>query len=82
MDYVAPGYFGVIPHTRKPATDSYYMYLTDIPDQSAIVRQYMRHTAQLGSAKTIEQGVKRALQMCVFATGLFSLNLPCVRIIL
>ncbi|KAJ3513443.1 hypothetical protein NLJ89_g2940 [Agrocybe chaxingu] len=34
-----------------------------VPDQSAIVRQYMRHTTQIGSAKTVEKTVKRALQI-------------------
>ncbi|PPQ68528.1 hypothetical protein CVT25_005450 [Psilocybe cyanescens] len=48
---------------HKGTRNEWIMWLQDIPDQSAIVRQYMRHTAQLGSAKTIEQGVKRALQI-------------------
>jgi len=39
------------------------LLLPDIPDQPAIVRQYMRHTSQIGSAKTLETSVKRALQM-------------------
>lgn len=51
--------------------------VTDIPDQPAILRQYMRHTSQIGSAKTVEKSVKRALQMygpftiiCCFAISL------------
>ncbi|KAH9480074.1 Benzoylformate decarboxylase [Psilocybe cubensis] len=48
---------------HKGTRNEWIMWLQDIPDQSAIVRQYMRHTAQLGSAKTIEQSVKRALQI-------------------
>jgi len=36
---------------------------TDIPDQTAIVRQYMRYTGQISSAATVPQSVKRALQM-------------------
>jgi hypothetical protein len=38
---------------------------TDIPDQTAIVRQYMRFTGQISSAATVSQSIKRALQMCV-----------------
>jgi hypothetical protein len=37
--------------------------ITDVPDQAAIVRQYMRFTAQINSGKNIVQLVKRALQM-------------------
>jgi thiamine pyrophosphate-dependent acetolactate synthase large subunit-like protein len=37
----------------------------DIPDQTSIVRQYMRHTAQINSGRTVAQVVNRALQMCV-----------------
>ena len=36
---------------------------TDIPDQTAIVRQYMRFTGQISSAATVSQSIKRALQM-------------------
>jgi hypothetical protein len=39
--------------------------IADIPDQPAIVRQYMRFTAQISSASTISQVVRRGLQMYV-----------------
>ncbi|KAF9559714.1 thiamine diphosphate-binding protein [Agrocybe pediades] len=47
----------------KGSRNEWIMWLQDIPDQSAIVRQYMRHTSQIGSAKTVESSVKRALQI-------------------
>ena len=37
----------------------------DAHDQSAIVRQYMRYTAQIQSGKTVSKQILRALQMCV-----------------
>ena len=37
----------------------------DVPDQAAIVRQYMRYTAQIMSGKNISKMVMRALQMYV-----------------
>lgn len=36
---------------------------SDVPDQAAIVRQYMRYTAQLQSGRNIGKMVLRALQM-------------------
>ena len=36
----------------------------DAHDQSAIVRQYMRYTAQIQSGKTASKQILRALQMC------------------
>jgi DNA-directed RNA polymerase subunit N (RpoN/RPB10) len=36
---------------------------SDVPDQSAIVRQYMRYTAQINSGKNAAQVVRRALQV-------------------
>ncbi|KJA15640.1 hypothetical protein HYPSUDRAFT_148795 [Hypholoma sublateritium FD-334 SS-4] len=48
---------------HKGARNEWIMWIQDIPDQSAIVRQYMRHTAQIYSAKTVEKSVKRALQI-------------------
>lgn len=35
----------------------------DIPDQTAIVRQYMRHTAQINDGRTVAEVIKRSLQM-------------------
>ena len=35
----------------------------DVPDQSAIVRQYMKYTAQIMSGKNVAKVVMRALQM-------------------
>ena len=40
-----------------------FLLRTDIPDQTAIVRQYMRFTGQISSAATVSQSIKRALQM-------------------
>jgi hypothetical protein len=37
--------------------------LADIPDQSQIVRQYMRYTAELYSAATIPRVIHRGLQL-------------------
>lgn len=37
----------------------------DVPDQPAIVRQYMRYTAQILSVKNVPKVVMRALQLCV-----------------
>ena len=36
---------------------------SDAPDQAAIVRQYMRYTAQVMSGKNVAKVVMRALQM-------------------
>ncbi|TFK66123.1 thiamine diphosphate-binding protein [Pluteus cervinus] len=48
---------------HKGTRNEWIMWLQDIPDQSAIVRQYMRYTAQLQSAATIPQYIRRALQI-------------------
>ncbi|KAF8959138.1 thiamine pyrophosphate enzyme, N-terminal TPP binding domain-containing protein [Flammula alnicola] len=48
---------------HKGTRNEWIMWIQDIPDQTAIIRQYMRHTAQIGSAKTVEKSVKRALQI-------------------
>ncbi|KDR77534.1 hypothetical protein GALMADRAFT_245691 [Galerina marginata CBS 339.88] len=48
---------------HKGSRNEWIMWIQDIPDQPAIVRQYMRHTAQIGSAKTVDKTVKRALQI-------------------
>ncbi|KAG5653168.1 hypothetical protein H0H81_002010 [Sphagnurus paluster] len=47
----------------KGTRNEWIMWIQDIPDQSAIVRQYMRHTAQIGSGSTIAQSVRRSLQI-------------------
>lgn len=41
----------------------YILVATDIPDQTAIVRQYMRYTGEIRSGKNVDQVVRRALQM-------------------
>ncbi|KAJ3575513.1 hypothetical protein NP233_g1061 [Leucocoprinus birnbaumii] len=51
---------------HKGTRNEWIMWLQDIPDQAAIVRQYMRHTAQFNSAKTIPHALRRGLQ---FATS-------------
>ncbi|KXN85069.1 Benzoylformate decarboxylase [Leucoagaricus sp. SymC.cos] len=51
---------------HKGTRNEWIMWLQDIPDQPAIVRQYMRHTAQFNSPATIPQAVRRGLQ---FATS-------------
>ncbi|KAF9476193.1 thiamine diphosphate-binding protein [Pholiota conissans] len=48
---------------HKGTRNEWIMWIQDIPDQSAILRQYMRHTAQINSAKTVEKSIKRALQI-------------------
>lgn len=40
-----------------------FLLHTDIPDQTAIVRQYMQFTGQISSSATVSQSIKRALQM-------------------
>ncbi|KAF5371909.1 hypothetical protein D9757_010595 [Collybiopsis confluens] len=60
-------YAGASPFTSrnemKGARNEWIMWLQDIPDQSAIVRQYMRYTAQINTGRNIVQVVKRALQI-------------------
>ncbi|KAF9078345.1 thiamine pyrophosphate enzyme, N-terminal TPP binding domain-containing protein [Rhodocollybia butyracea] len=60
-------YAGASPFTSrnemKGSRNEWIMWLQDIPDQTAIVRQYMRFTAQINSGKNIVQLVKRALQI-------------------
>ncbi|KAK7689976.1 hypothetical protein QCA50_006616 [Cerrena zonata] len=50
----------------KGSKNEWPMWLQDIPDQAAIVRQYMRYTAQIQSGKTAAKVIMRALQ---FATS-------------
>ncbi|KAH9947464.1 thiamine diphosphate-binding protein [Amylocystis lapponica] len=46
----------------RGSKNEYPMWWQDVPDQSAIVRQYMRHTAQVQSGRTMGRSVMRALQ--------------------
>ncbi|KAF9465805.1 thiamine pyrophosphate enzyme, N-terminal TPP binding domain-containing protein [Collybia nuda] len=48
---------------HKGSRNEWIMWLQDIPDQSAIVRQYMRFTAQINSGATTAQVVQRSLQI-------------------
>lgn len=59
MDNVAARYFDSQGSGYVDGTQSQI----DIPDQTAIVRQYMRYTAQINSGRNVAQVVKRALQM-------------------
>ncbi|KAJ3746353.1 thiamine pyrophosphate enzyme, N-terminal TPP binding domain-containing protein, partial [Lentinula detonsa] len=60
-------YAGASPFTSrsemKGGRNEWIMWLQDIPDQTAIVRQYMRHTAQINSGRNVVQIVKRAVQI-------------------
>ncbi|KAG6901371.1 hypothetical protein C0995_012874 [Termitomyces sp. Mi166 len=47
----------------KGARNEWIMWMQDIPDQSAINRQYMRYSAQISSGSTVSQYVARALQV-------------------
>ncbi|KAG7088818.1 hypothetical protein E1B28_012776 [Marasmius oreades] len=47
----------------KGTRNEWIMWVQDIPDQSAIVRQYMRHTIQIDTGKNMGQVVNRALQI-------------------
>lgn len=46
-----------------PASLLYDLIGADIPDQSQIVRQYMRYTGEFYSAATIPHVVHRGLQL-------------------
>ncbi|KIK61513.1 hypothetical protein GYMLUDRAFT_43073 [Collybiopsis luxurians FD-317 M1] len=60
-------YAGASPFTSrnemKGGRNEWIMWLQDVPDQSAIVRQYMRYTAQINTGRNVVQVVKRALQI-------------------
>ncbi|EPQ54897.1 Thiamin diphosphate-binding protein [Gloeophyllum trabeum ATCC 11539] len=43
--------------------NEFVMWLQDVPDQAAIVRQYMRYTGQINSSKNVDKMVMRALQV-------------------
>ncbi|KAL0576154.1 hypothetical protein V5O48_005822 [Marasmius crinis-equi] len=47
----------------KGTRNEWIMWIQDIPDQAAIVRQYMRYTAQISTGRNIDQVVNRALQI-------------------
>ncbi|KAH9889894.1 thiamine diphosphate-binding protein [Cubamyces lactineus] len=47
----------------RGSKDEYGMWLQDVPDQPAIVRQYMRHVAQIQSGKIASKMIMRALQI-------------------
>ncbi|KAJ7180790.1 thiamine diphosphate-binding protein [Mycena filopes] len=47
----------------KGGRNEWIMSLQDIPDQAAIVRQYMRYTSQIQSGKVASQVIQRALQI-------------------
>lgn len=64
MDYVDAGYVFSYDKDENSCSDLFPTHTrTDIPDQTAIVRQYMRFTGQISSAATVSQSIKRALQM-------------------
>ncbi|KAI0662123.1 thiamine diphosphate-binding protein [Cubamyces menziesii] len=47
----------------RGSKDDYGMWLQDVPDQPAIVRQYMRYVAQIHSGKNASSMIMRALQI-------------------
>lgn len=59
-------YAGASPFTQDNelagSRNEFIHYLQNIPDQPAIVRQYMRHTAEIRTGKNVQQVVLRALQ--------------------
>ncbi|KAH8798735.1 thiamine pyrophosphate enzyme, N-terminal TPP binding domain-containing protein [Flagelloscypha sp. PMI_526] len=48
---------------HKAGRNEWIMGMQDIPDQTSIVRQYMRAVLQINSAKTVATTVKRAVQI-------------------
>ncbi|KAI3605026.1 acetolactate synthase [Moniliophthora roreri] len=48
---------------QKGSRNEWIMWIQDIPDQPAIVRQYMRQTTEIHSGKNIDQVVNGALQI-------------------
>ncbi|KAJ8521724.1 hypothetical protein ONZ45_g1626 [Pleurotus djamor] len=48
---------------HRGTRNEFIMWLQDVPDQAAIVRQYMRSTTQLHSGKDISGVVQRSLQI-------------------
>ncbi|KAI0369408.1 thiamine diphosphate-binding protein [Pilatotrama ljubarskyi] len=47
----------------RGSRNEFIMWLQDVPDQPAIVRQYMRYTAQIQSGKNAAKVITRALQI-------------------
>ncbi|EEB99322.1 hypothetical protein MPER_01019, partial [Moniliophthora perniciosa FA553] len=47
---------------QKGGRNEWIMWIQDIPDQPAIVRQYMRQTTEMHSGKNIDQVIKGAVQ--------------------
>ncbi|KAI0330510.1 thiamine diphosphate-binding protein [Cubamyces sp. BRFM 1775] len=47
----------------RGSKDEYGMWFQDVPDQPAIVRQYMRYVAQIQSGKNASNVIMRALQI-------------------
>ncbi|KAF9490577.1 thiamine diphosphate-binding protein [Pleurotus eryngii] len=48
---------------HEGARNEFIMWMQDIPDQAAIVRQYMRNTTQLHSGKDMPSVIRRSLQI-------------------
>lgn len=53
-------------HSRSSLNSRFIHWLQDVPDQSAIVRQYCRYTGEIKTGRNIKQMVRRALE---FATS-------------
>ncbi|RDB15268.1 Benzoylformate decarboxylase [Hypsizygus marmoreus] len=49
----------------KGTRNEWIMWLQDVPDQTAIVRQYMRCTSQISSGSTVSQTIRRSLQIAM-----------------
>ncbi|RDX48760.1 thiamine diphosphate-binding protein [Lentinus brumalis] len=47
----------------RGSKNEFIMWIQDVPDQPAIVRQYMRYTAQIQSGKNASKVILRALQI-------------------
>ncbi|KAH8114988.1 thiamine diphosphate-binding protein [Phellopilus nigrolimitatus] len=62
-------YAGASPFTLegelKGSRNEWIMWLQDVHDQSAIVRQYMRFTGQINSSKNVSQVIMRGLQFAM-----------------
>ncbi|EJD04839.1 Thiamin diphosphate-binding protein [Fomitiporia mediterranea MF3/22] len=62
-------YAGASPFTLegelKGSRNEWIMFLQDVHDQSAVVRQYMRWTCQINSGRNVSQVVRRGLQLAM-----------------
>ncbi|KAF8636199.1 hypothetical protein AX17_003687 [Amanita inopinata Kibby_2008] len=47
----------------RGSRNEWIMWIQDVPDQTAIIRQYMRYVAQINSSATVSSTVTRALQL-------------------